>query len=179
MQPGLRVTPGKWSTPQTAGGSSVDRLEQHWSESPDHMNMVSAVYMSLETFHLHTFLFVPDNDRYYWDFVFGTGQMIVFSNCCHTTGRNLFCSTSTSLNVPVLWCCWSSNVPPHRSETISTDLSFSLKNFLPFTTTKLFIMIVYCFLCPVVCGKLSWQTYDFGESQIRQQRRPWILPTIL
>lgn len=34
MQPGLRVIPGRLSTPRTAGGSSADKPEHLWSESP-------------------------------------------------------------------------------------------------------------------------------------------------
>lgn len=33
MQPGLRVTPGRLSTPRTAGASSADKPEHLWSES--------------------------------------------------------------------------------------------------------------------------------------------------
>lgn len=40
-------------------------------------------------------------------------------------------------------------------------------------------MIVCCCLCAVMCGKLSWQAPYTGESQVRQQRRPWILQAIL
>lgn len=42
-QPGLRGTPGRWSTPRTAGASSVDKPERLWSESPDNTNIVSTV----------------------------------------------------------------------------------------------------------------------------------------
>lgn len=40
---------------------------------------------------------------------------------------------------------------------------------------QVFAMIVCCCLCPVMCGKLSWQAPHLGKSQVRQQRRPWIL----
>lgn len=45
MQPGLRVIPGKWSIPRTAGGSSADKLEHLWSESPNSVNMMPTVYV--------------------------------------------------------------------------------------------------------------------------------------
>lgn len=65
MQPGHRVTPGKWSIPRTAGGSSADKLEHLWSESPDNTNMMATVNVSMETFHMQTILCILDYDRYY------------------------------------------------------------------------------------------------------------------
>ncbi len=80
VQPGLRVTPGKWSTRQTAGGSSADKLAQLWSESPDQRNMVSAEYASLKplTCRLsclsHIIMGITVTQRHDYE----TGQMIVF-----------------------------------------------------------------------------------------------------
>lgn len=54
----------------------------------------------------------------------------MFCFCSRTTGRSLFSSISTSWNVPVPWSCWSSSVPLHRSETLSTYPSCSLARFL-------------------------------------------------
>lgn len=62
-------------------------------------------------------------------FTYNTEQIIGLFYCFHATERSDFYSTSTSWNVPVLWCCWSSSVPPHRSETIFTYLSCALQHF--------------------------------------------------
>lgn len=41
--------------------------------------------------------------------------------------------------------------------------------------------ICHVFLCcsTVVCRKLSWQAHHIGQGQVGQQRRPWILQTVL
>lgn len=53
-----------------------------------------------------------------------------------------------------------------------------IATFFSFLTVTLGLITVCCYVCPVMCGKLSWQAYDIGESQDKQQR-PWILQTIL
>lgn len=68
-------------------------------------------------------------------FICDTVEIRFLFYCSLSTGRSHFCSTSTSWNVPVLWCCWSSSVPPHRSGTVSTYLSCSLPRRSSFKQT--------------------------------------------
>lgn len=96
LQPGLKVTPKKWFIPQTAGDSSVDSLGHLWSKSPNGN--------PLHGYDFGEIMFKTKTKK-------PQNNLFLF----FATGRNLSCSTSTSWNVPVLWSCWSSSVPPHRS----------------------------------------------------------------
>lgn len=99
---------------------------------------------TLKLFDMQTTLCISHNDR-------SNCNMTFIIECLHVTGRSLFFSTSTSWNVPVLWCCWSSSVPPHRSETISTYLiSCSLQHFCPFYQSNL-LSWLYVVVCVQVC----------------------------
>lgn len=79
--------------------------------------------------------------------------------CSHTTGRSLFSSISTSWNVPVPWSCWSSSVPLHRSETLSTHPSCSLACFLYRPADghdRFFLNVSSCVWKAVLPGTSRW-----------------------
>lgn len=149
MQLGLRVTPGKWSTPQTAGGNSVDKSEHLWSESPDIMSLIFIVY-AVE---------MPSIPTVFWDIL-----LVIYSESysCVIARTQQGQASSVLLQHPEM--CQSSGaagVPvPHHA-----GLKHELWNFMLISTFCLFnllIVMIVCCLCPVMCETLSWQAPHCG-----------------